>query len=208
MTPLGLFFDMDGTLIDSEPVHYRAYAAMLAEYGHSFDEQMFASFVGKSTLTNVRWLKQRYCLSGDEQVHVAKKQAYFSQFLSSVVVFPDVISLLEKAAAQYPLTVVTSTKKRFAQPLLELTELLPFFSYIVTGDEGLPKPSSSLYTVALHKNSFSPNDAVAFEDSLSGYQAAYDAGISCVVIPNRYTRESITGAHTAFSLEEALRPYL
>lgn len=209
MKPQALFFDMDGTLVDTEPIHYTAYHALLAEYGISFPEELFHSFVGKSTMTNVQWLKQQYQLKENEDILAARKKEYFIAFLGTVSLFPNVQQLLTAAAQKYPLTIITSTKHNLTTKILETTQLCHFFSYVVTGDEGLPKPDPSLYKVALQKNSIDATCAVAFEDSVSGYDAATAAGILCHCIPNRYTQEQFSPGHNSFpTLEEALRPYI
>ncbi len=213
--PASLFFDMDGTLVDSEPIHYRAYGALLAEYNISFPETLFHSFVGKSTLTNIQWIKQYYLLKEDETVLAAKKKEYFTSFLNTVTLFPHVQSLLTQAAQKYPLVVITSTKSNLTHIILEITHLTSFFSHIVTGDEGKAKPDPSLYNVGLTKMSIPPENVVAFEDSLSGYMAASSASIHCICIPNKYTKEQFASSHSSHytvpivpTLEEALRDYL
>ncbi len=209
MKPQALFFDMDGTLVDTEPIHYRAYHLLLATYGFSFPEQEFHSFVGKSTLDNIHWLKQHYHLTEKEDILAAKKKEYFIAFLTHVSLFPNVPQLLSTVAQKYPLTLITSTKYNLTTKILEITQLRHFFSHLVTGDEGLPKPDPSLYTVALQKNSIDTACVVAFEDSVSGYQAATAAGILCHCIPNRYTQKQFPLKQEVFStLEEAVRPYL
>jgi len=209
MKPCILFFDMDGTLVDTEPIHYRSYAELMREYGISFPEHLFSSFVGKSTLANVQWLKQQYQLKENEIVLAARKKEYFTGFLEHISLFPNVLQLLTAAAQKYPLTLITSTKHNLTTKILETTQLRCFFSHIVTGDDGLPKPDPSLYRVALQKGNARATHVVAFEDSISGYDAATAAGILCHCIPNVYTKEQFSPIHpTFFSLEEALREYL
>jgi beta-phosphoglucomutase len=172
-------FDLDGTLMNTESVHYYC----LRELFKQFDFQLpldEAAFRGQSDMA----IFKKYLPHIDPQILVQKKHDFFNQALTTssdhlltdgLIAFLDYLSFHKKTCA-----VVTSSSRKECDRLLHMTQLKKYFVFEITRDDVTsPKPSPTPYLMALRKLNSSPEEALVFEDSLIGYTAATAAGITC-----------------------------
>lgn len=199
--PAALLFDLDGTLVDSEPLHVRANCAVMAQLGIPTQEADFVGFVGTADSVIWREMIAHHRLGNVTAEDLKQRKARFMlAHLEKLAVMPGARRLLQEACArQLPLAVVSGTDRHLVEAILRAKELHRFFALIVSGGDpevAQNKPAPDPYLRALALLGLPPGHCLAFEDSLPGVRSAREAGLVVAAIPNEYTRRwDFSSAH-------------
>lgn len=185
--PEAVIFDMDGVLIDSEPIHVEIEKKLYANLGIEVTEAVHRSFMGASNDFMYTDLRSRFKLTDSVSELMKQDELYRSEYfrlLETIPVNDGVISLLsEIKSAGLKLAVATSSSPEIVNILLNKCGIASFFDAIVTTSEaGKSKPSPDVYLLAAKKIDVSPDNCIVFEDSPNGLLAAKSAGMCCIVI--------------------------
>ncbi|WP_241524107.1 HAD family hydrolase [Oceaniglobus indicus] len=187
-----LLFDLDGTLIHSDPLHAQVFAELLADHGRIIDEAYYLSHLhGRHNSAIFGDLLP----DEDAQALSDQKEAMFRDRLgASVPATPGAVALLDHAAARgWPVAVVTNAPRANADAMLGAIGLGDRFSTVIIGGEcSAGKPDPAPYLAALAQLGADPAKSLAFEDSPSGIRAAVGAGLFTYGI-----RSSLPGATLA-----------
>ncbi|WP_419147711.1 HAD family hydrolase [Pseudoalteromonas 'SMAR'] len=187
-----VLFDFDGTLVDSEALHYQSWMQVLAPLGVSYTEQAFChEFSGIPTLEAANILKQRHQLAPSAASLCDDKNAHFVAVVSEVAptLMPFAQTVVEQSAKQMPIALVTGSSRAEAIPALVSHDLLPLFDVVICKDDvEQPKPHPEPYLQALAQLGVAASQAVAIEDSHTGLQSAKSAGLCAVAIPNSHSQ--------------------
>ncbi len=184
--PAAVLWDLDGTLVDTEPSWMAAEHALAAEHGATWTHQDALSVVGKDLRDSGRIIvdRMRLPLTVDEVVQQLMASVV-AALEAGVEVRPGVAPLLaELGAAGVPCAVVTMSYDAIARSVVRaLGENL--FAAVVTGDavtHGKPHPEP--YLTAADRLGVAPQDCFAIEDSPTGAASADAAGCQVIVVPN------------------------
>jgi len=185
--PAAVLWDMDGTLVDTEPLWMETEHAMAAKYGGEWTNEDAMQLVGNDLLDSGRYLKDRWGLSQSAEEVVEELLDGVVERLSSGEVpwRPGARELLADLKTNgVRCALVTMSYLKFATPILEQ---LPTESFhvIVTGeqvDNGKPHPEP--YETAAAALGVATRDCVAIEDSNTGATSAEAAGCTVLVIEN------------------------
>ncbi|BAJ63769.1 HAD family hydrolase [Anaerolinea thermophila] len=188
MTIEALIFDLDGLLIDSERLSQRSWSQVMAEAGYLLSEDIYHQMIGRTEKDVKAILKQAFGNNFPFEDMYRKREQRFFEIIEQE-------GMPRKAGwdelAQYILqnglrtAVASSTYRRLAEKKLSAARLLSFFEVIVTGDEvSHGKPAPDLFLTAASKLAIPPEKCVVLEDSEAGIQAAYNAGMKCIHIPD------------------------
>ncbi|MCH7944903.1 MAG: HAD-IA family hydrolase [Armatimonadetes bacterium] len=201
-------FDFDGLIADTETPEFESWSEEFRSYGVDLDIRQWIRCVGSGPKT---WdvLDHLQELTGREldREEVARRRgARFEALIPALTVLPGVESLLDQAAAEGVRTAIASSST-FSWIDLHLRRLGldDRFDPIVTRDDvSDPKPATDLYVAVCELLGIEPDEAVALEDSANGIKAAKDAGLYCIVVPNRITSNFDLGLadHRVESLAE------
>lgn len=176
-----LFFDMDGTLIDSLPAALRTYEELMTFYGRSSSYEEFVALSSKSPRETILFLAER--IGVDPKVLGEECTKRLSRYyMESAELFPGVREIMQEMRAENrPMFLVTAADRPIAQMMVEKHGIGDFFDHIVTTcDLHASKPHPAIYQKALELAKVKPQDAVAFEDSVVGIRSAKGAGIRSV----------------------------
>ena len=186
----GYIFDLDGTLIHSMPVHYRAWDAAMqrAGIGQSLDEDLFYSLGGVPTPLVALKLGEHYGITVDgEEVSHYKEELYLD-LINSVELITPVVEFAREIAKSKPVAIATGGATEVALPALEAVGLREVFSIVVTPadvGEGRGKPAPDMFLEAAKHINVPPHECVVFEDAVPGFEAAIAAGMALVKVPSR-----------------------
>jgi len=185
--PEAVIFDMDGVLIDSEPIHVEIEKLLFDKLGIDVSDTDHRSYMGASNEFMYSDLRSRFNLSESVTELIESDELFRSDYFHRLDTIPandGLISLLGQIkAAGLKLAVATSSSPEIADLLLNKCGIASFFDAIVTTSEaGKSKPSPDVYLLAAQKIGVSPEDCIVFEDSPNGLSAAKSAGMFCVVI--------------------------
>lgn len=186
----GLIFDLDGTLIDSMPVHYRAWDAAMRKMGldRALDEDYFYELGGVHTRRVAELFALRYGLSLDPDHVTEIKEAFYLELLTGVQVIEPVAEIARKAAGTHAIAIATGGTPDIAYPALDATGLRALFSIVVTPLDvppGRGKPAPDMFLLAAQRMGLKPEQCLVFEDAEPGIAAAKAAGMAYVRVPSR-----------------------
>jgi HAD superfamily hydrolase (TIGR01509 family) len=178
-------FDLDGTIIDSEQYHARAFAdAVLAQSGYRLTPDEHLEFFGKHSAWFAEELNAKHGLSLDPEGVLAHKRRRVREIFEARP-FSGAREFLDRWFGKKPMALATNSPLGFVQPALEKAELLDFFDHITTSDEvEHRKPDPEIIERTVQKLGSDPLKTLVFEDQLIGIQAARSAGAQVVAVDN------------------------
>ncbi len=186
-------FDMDGVLIDSEPVHYESTRILFEdEFGIPFPESANTEFLGSTDRCMFETLKARHQLQPPLEEIISRRKALYMDLLERDGLpwrdgIRDLIADLSESG--YRLGVATSGLTRIVEPTLKAGNIRHLFEVVVTGDDvPTPKPAPDIYLEAARRLAIDPARCVAIEDTDVGVRAAKAAGMTVIAFPNSTTR--------------------
>jgi beta-phosphoglucomutase family hydrolase len=186
--PAGSFraylFDCDGTIVDSMPLHYKAWKKSLAEWNCEFEEALFYSWGGRPVREIVSELNERNGLNMPVDALATRKEGLYHEQLAQLKVIPEVLEHIEAQHGRIPFAVVSGSRRTSVVGSLSKLDLLDKFDTLVCAEDyknGKPAPDAFLLAAA--RLGVPPEDCLVFEDTALGIQAATAAGMASVLVP-------------------------
>jgi HAD superfamily hydrolase (TIGR01509 family) len=180
-----VIFDMDGVIVDTEPVHKHAYYQHFKLLGIDVSSEIFATFTGNSTKNVFEKIKDHFGIIEDTTTLIEKKRSLFNAafdtkedlFLLDGVA--DLIKQLHQNGIQ--LILASSSSKVTISRVFNRFNLHPYFSHIVSGEDfPQSKPNPAIFLEAVRLSNSKKENCIVIEDSTNGIKAAHAAGIFCV----------------------------
>ncbi len=178
-------FDMDGVIIDSEPLHYKAYHAMFDDVGIEVSAELYDSLTGKSTINVCKQLKDHFDLSQSPEELASIKRQHYDVIFNEDKDF-DLISGVRKLIENYyenGLTLVLGSSATMAsiERIFDRFDLHKYFKDKISGAElKASKPHPEIFIKAAELTGYTPDECIVIEDATNGIEAAKGAGIFCV----------------------------
>ena len=199
-----VLFDMDGTLVDSEPVWFGILRQVLPQFGGDLPAEAFASVHGCDRPTTTRILHERYGLTGDADAFWARVTVQLAVGLAGARSMPNAGSWVEVvAAAGRPRAVVSNSPRSMVDAALAphaWSRHLGVRVAIEDVERGKPHPDG--YLLAAERLGVDPCRCLAVEDSEGGARAAVAAGSVCLFVTNDVTPPERARAITPFVVRE------
>lgn len=209
-----IVFDFDGVLVDSEPLHLRAYQDVLEPLGVSLPrEEYYASYLGYDDEGAFRAIAEARRLPLDaRQVRdliAAKARVYDGIISSGDVFYPGATACVARLAASYPLGIASGAQRHEIETLLAAQNLSQHFRFIVaSGETAASKPAPDPYQRAAELHGVAPQACLAVEDSRWGIVSAKAAGMWCIGITNTYPVAELLEADAIVSSLDEVTPAL
>lgn len=180
-----ILFDLDGTLLDSEDLHYRAFAQALTEFGYDITSVDQINY-GGSFRKMFEAIAQQFRLPDDlfEQVYQRKVEITIEWPADSVELIDGIMSYLELMKERsVPMGIVTNSEAAYVNHVLSQFELNHYFDHVVHAEHvANPKPAPDGYRYGLELLGVQPEQVLAFENTDGGIAAAKQAGLAVVAI--------------------------
>lgn len=189
-----VIFDMDGVIVDTEPVHHYAYYEHFKLLGIEVSPEMFATFTGNSTKNVFQKIKDHFGVEEEVEVLVNKKRSIFNDafdtkedlFLLEGV--EDLIKNLHQNGIQ--LILASSASKVTIDRVFKRFNLHQYFSHIVSGEDfPQSKPNPAIFNEAVRLSNTSKENCIIIEDSTNGIKAAHAAEVYCVGYKSANTKK-------------------
>ncbi|MFD6209516.1 HAD family hydrolase [Peribacillus sp. NPDC060253] len=184
-----VIFDFDGLILDTETAWYEAYKETMAFYKSDLPLEHFVKCIGTDNTELNQYFKDQLGESYNIEEIESRAKNLHQEKMKTPQAREGVKDYLEAAKKNgYKIALASSSTKEWVTHHLGELGLLHYFEVIITGDDvDKVKPAPDLYVLAIEVLGIQPTEAVAFEDSLNGLQAALTAGIKCVIVPNPVT---------------------
>ncbi|MEJ6582301.1 MAG: HAD family phosphatase [Akkermansiaceae bacterium] len=187
-----LIFDLDGTLVDSMPAHFRAWCQALEDHGNPgvFPEDVFYAMGGRPTRDIVQIINGEKGLNLDPEGVALSKKRHFLKELGSVELIKEVSDFAEQNRGKVPMAVASGGSRVVVEKTLQMVGVSDWFDEVVSCDE-VPngKPAPDVFLEAASRLGVAPADCVVFEDGRAGIEAALAAGMSVVTVPTLFHLE-------------------
>lgn len=186
-----VIFDMDGVLVDSEPVHFESTVRVMRQFGLPFTDADNRRFIGSTDRVMFDVLKGIHGLENPiEELIEMRKAIYLDLIQNGALVWRDGIRDLvrELAGTGHSLAVASSGLKRIIEYTLNRGEIRDHFHAVVSADDiPAPKPSPEIYLEAARRIGIDPSHCAAIEDTDVGVRAAKNAGMFVIAFPTMTT---------------------
>ncbi|HBA86899.1 MAG TPA: HAD family hydrolase [Geobacter sp.] len=201
-----VIFDFDGIIVDTEPLHYKAFQEILVPLGLGYSwEEYLERYIGFDDRDAFReaFRAAGRTLSVQELkdlIH-GKAEAFLKIVSVGVPAYPGVVELIRSISGNLPLALCSGALRGDIEPILLQLGLTEAFDAMVTADEvAASKPDPESYRVAVRRlqdifpGKVDAAASLAIEDTPAGIASATGAGLKVLAVTNSYPRERLTGA--------------
>lgn len=180
-----VIFDMDGVIVDTEPVHHFAYYQHFKELNIDVSDEMYRSFTGNSTRNIFQKLKSQFDLQEDVEDLILRKRHLFNEAFDlkeDLYLIDGVEELIKDLHSNgMQLIVASSASKVTINRVFTRFNLHQYFTHIVSGEDfPKSKPHPAIFEHAASLSVAPKENCIVIEDSTNGIQAAVSAEIFCV----------------------------
>lgn len=196
-----VIFDMDGVLLDTEPLYTEAIAAVAARYGKLYDWSTKRHCIGRGTMDSARTIVEMLGLPISPETLVRERDVLLHELFATALPMPGAVSFSAAIRAKgLPMAIATSTEHPlFSVKAAPHRDWLATFDAIVCGDDPRvhrAKPAPDIFLAAADSLGAKPETCLVFEDSPFGVAGALAAGMRVVALPDpALGRELFAGAH-------------
>ena len=199
-----ILFDLDGTLANTDPIHFKLWQEILKDYDIEIDQVFYQQNISGNTNAQVvaKILPQ---LSAEEGKQMGiDKEAMYREQAKTLFATPGLERLIQ-LTDKIPLkrAVVTNAPRVNAEHMLEALQLTEIFPIVVVSDDAPPgKPDPAPYKLGLERLGVTSSKAIAFEDSTTGIRSAVAAGIFTIGVASTHNPELLLAAGASMVIQD------
>jgi HAD superfamily hydrolase (TIGR01509 family) len=186
-----IIFDLDGLLVDSQPIQYKAYNQVFTKYGFPLSILDWKNWV-ENSYSAKSWITKNQIPLAYEKVRSEKKEVYNELILSELELMPGAKSIVNELNNNFRLCIASASRLESIELILHKFNLRGKFETILS-DKDLKrgKPHPDVFLKAAELMRVTPKECVVVEDSIAGLNAARAAGMKCVICPDKFTNTDI-----------------
>jgi beta-phosphoglucomutase len=202
-----VIFDFDGIIVDTEPLHFRAFQEILAPLGLGYSWQdyldHYIGFDDRDALRDAFRAGGRTIAGAELRELIEQKGAAFRRIVASgVAAYPGVVELIRSLSGNVPIALCSGALPSDIEPILIQFGIDRCFDSIVTAaDVQASKPDPESYALAVARlreaepeKGIIPENCLAIEDTPAGIASARGAGLKVLAVSNSYPAEQLSGA--------------
>ena len=191
-----LIFDMDGVLINSEPLHERAKREALLEAGIVVPESLFANYTGRSDKVMIYEVAAAHGESEERCAEIlSRKHRIYESLEHTLCPVSGAIEFVHWAKPRYRLALATSATSRNRKATLKSLQIELMFEVVVdSASFSQPKPSPEVFQIALQRLGLAPAACLVIEDAVNGIVAARAAGCFSAGLTTSFPEASLRAA--------------
>ena len=179
-----VLFDMDGVIVDTEPLHRKAYYQMFDDVNIAVDSALYESFTGQSTINICKRLVTHFKLNVSPEYLMGLKRKHYKYLFNNdedLALIHGVLDLIKEYHSNAITLVVASSASMLGiNQIFERFDLDQYFSAKFSGaDLKKSKPHPEIFIKAAESTGFHKSQCMVIEDSTNGIKAAHSAGIFC-----------------------------
>jgi HAD superfamily hydrolase (TIGR01509 family) len=187
-----VLFDMDGVIVDTEPLHCKAYHQMFDDVNIEVDATLYESFTGQSTINICKRIVQHFNLKDSPEYLMRLKRKHYKYLFKNddeLALIDGVLELIKDYHNNgITLVVASSASMNGINQIFERFNLNPYFKGKFSGaDLKKSKPHPEIFTKAAEFTGFSRAECMVIEDSTNGIKAASAAGIFCTAFKSEHS---------------------
>ena len=180
-TPQGLIFDCDGTLVDTMPLHWRAWQVIARRHNFVFSKDQFYALGGVPSRDIAKRLGREQGIALDALAIAEEKATEYLALTDQIEPIETIVRIAREHHGKIPMAVATGGSRRVTQHVLERTELRHLFKAVVTHEDIVnQKPAPDIFLEAARRLGVPPQHCRAYEDTDLGMQAIRAAGMEAV----------------------------
>lgn len=184
-----VIYDLDGLLLDTEPLHLLMIQTIVNRYEKVFDPSIQSKFAGRNALDSAQFLVEMLALPITPQAFLEEREVFLDQLLPQAKPLPGAVRLTKHLHHhQIPQAVATSSRRRpFRLKTTHYQEWFTLFDCIVLGDDPTlkrGKPAPDIFLLTAQRLGANPEECLVFEDAHAGMEVALAAGMSVIVVPH------------------------
>ncbi|MFZ5892445.1 MAG: HAD-IA family hydrolase [Myxococcota bacterium] len=208
-----VLFDLDGVLLDTEPLYTVGIQEVVAEFGHIYDWSLKRDMMGRSDQEGADLVVSRLKLPITAAEYMARREPIMERLLATSPIMTGARELVEELAALgVPLALATSSRTRLYEIKAKPHAWLGAFRHIVCGDDPevkALKPAPDIFLVAAARLGVAPELCAVVEDSPAGVLAAQNAGMQVAALPDpELDSDIIRGANLVARSHQEIRAAL
>lgn len=185
----GIIFDFDGLIVDTESLWFEVYQDLFQEYKVPLALDLFSQVIGTTDELLQDYFYEKTGVPLTDKEILARQEELFQRKADQLQLRDGVVDYLKEAEnLQLKVGLASSSSRAWVETYLKRFDIHHHFNTIKTKEDvERVKPDPALYRKAVEALAIEPEEAIAFEDSLNGSNAAITAGLKCVVVPNPVT---------------------
>lgn len=192
-----VIFDMDGVVVDSEPLHFKMWAKIFKkEFGVKLVLKDFENLFGTTDLHTAKFFLKKYKIKTDvEDLRQKKKKLFQEEAKKKLKLFSGAKELIRKLSRKYQVALTSTEWKETIKKDLSKFNLLKYF-HIIVGKEDVKrhKPDPQPYLATAKKLRVKPSQCIVVEDSVWGVESAKRAGMRVIAVTTSYSKERLRKA--------------
>lgn len=206
-----VIWDVDGTMVDSQPLHDRSWNKALAEYGYSFADispEILKHKAGKKPINIAEeFVTDIKLLISPSELFKIKNEYFMSAIRNELEPMSDLTETIKSMnQSGYRQAIGSSMTAEYVSLILDMYQLKNYFEIIVTGEQVTKgKPDPEIYLSVSKKLKLQPNECVVIEDATSGIKAAKGAGCLCIALLNPDEVEDLSEADSVIKTLTEIR---
>ena len=181
-----MVFDLDGVIVDSEPIWDEVRERYIREHGGRYDDEAQRAMMGMSSTEWSQYIHDELAVDVlPERINADVVELMAARYREHIPLIRGAREAVERMACSFPCGLASSSNRQLIDVVLELAELTEFFRATVSSEEvSRGKPAPDVYIEAARRLDVAPEVCAAIEDSHAGIRSAKAAAMRVIAIPN------------------------